>query len=84
LYEIAEVNSKSYYILKKLGNDGLQLKGTYAGNRFKLFHKRQHFIYNVEDEVSKRHFNNTSAASSRENTPLTDPIDLENLEHIIK
>jgi len=38
-YEITKVNNKGYYILKKLGNDGLQLRKTYARNRLKLFHK---------------------------------------------
>ena len=83
-YEIAEVNSKGYYILKELGNDGPQLRGTYAGNRLKLFHRRQHFIYSAEDEVSERHSSGTGAASGREDTPPADPMDLENPEHITK
>ena len=83
-YEIAEVNSKGYYVLKELGNDGPRLRGTYAGNRLKLFHKRQHFIYSAEDEVSERHSSDTGAASGREDTPPADPLDLENPEHITK
>ena len=83
-YEIAKVNNKGYYILKELRNNGPQLKKTYAGNRFKLFHKRQHFIYNAKDKVSERHFSNTGAASSKEDTPPADLMDLKNPEHIIK
>jgi len=84
LYKIAKINSKGYYILKELRNNSFQLKETYAENQLKLFHKRQHFIYNVKDEVSKRHSNNIGAISSKKDTPPVDPMDLKNLKHITK
>ena len=70
--------------MKELRNNGPQLKGTYAGNQLKLFYKRQHFIYNIKDEVSKWHFNNIGAALNKEDILSANPLDLENSEHITK
>ena len=84
MYKIAKINSKGYYILKELRNNSFQLKETYAENQLKLFHKRQHFIYNVKDEVSKRHSNNIGAALGKEDTSSANLMNLENPEYITK
>ena len=66
-YQIHSANNdKGYYKLKELGPDGVLLRGTFPGNRLKLFHKRKRYFHSSE---------NTD--SSSENTEPTDDLSLK-------
>ena len=73
-YQIYSANKeKGYYKLKELGPDGALLRGTFSGNRLKLFYKREKFFYSPEDEVSEPH----SESDHTLDPPETDIEDLE-------
>ena len=45
-------NNKGYYKLKELGPDGVLLRGTFPGNRLKLFHQRKRYFHSSENTGS--------------------------------
>jgi hypothetical protein len=74
-YQILHANTeKGYYHLKELGPDGPKLRGTFAGSRLKLFHKRQRFFYSPEDELSS--LDSQSEVESSATEPLAEPEEL--------
>ena len=53
-YKIAKTyTDKGYYRLKELSDNSPWLKQTFAGNKLKLFYKRNNFIYNNNNKVGK-------------------------------
>jgi hypothetical protein len=52
-YEISYANKeKGYYKLKELRPNGAHLRGTFSGNRLKLFYQREHYFYSPKDIIS--------------------------------
>ena len=65
---------KGYFTLKELRLDSIALRGTFTGNRLKLFFKRKKYLYSLDDEVSipeySRLANNESDYSSSSESSL--------------